>query len=103
MVIGNAWFSLTESLLLLAWHLLWDFRTIQDLAGMLPQNSPLGNKALVTANKMLNVFKYDDLSTITEARQIAEEVLGKGWAEKQEKIYDEGGRAPSVAISNCHM
>jgi hypothetical protein len=86
-----------------AWHLLWDFRTLNSLARVLPQSSPLQNKAMVTANQILNVFKWDDLSTIDEARKLAEEVLGKGWWEKGDKVYEEGGRAPSVAISNCHM
>lgn len=57
-----------------AWRLLWDFRTIRDLAKHLPENSPLGNLSMEVANKIMNTFKVDDLTTIAKCREIAEKV-----------------------------
>lgn len=57
-----------------AWRLLWDFRTIRDLAKNLPENSPLGNKCMEVGNRIMNVFKVGDLSTIAKCREIAEKV-----------------------------
>ena len=52
--------------------------------------SRLQNKALTVANKIMNVFNKNDLSTIGKARKLAEEVFGKGWEAKGASIYDEG-------------
>lgn len=57
-----------------AWRLLWDFRTIRDLAKSLPETSPLGNKCMEAGNSIMNVFKADDLSSIAKARKVAEKV-----------------------------
>lgn len=70
-----------------AWRLLWDFRTLKDLAKQLPDNSPLGTKCMETANSIMNVFKHDDLSTIKQARSLAEKVFGKGWEKLGADIY----------------
>lgn len=77
-----------------AWRLLWDFRTIRDLARAMPENSPLGNKCLEVGNgenlpsmslrveltlllsAIMNTFKPEDLSTIGKARKLAEKVRG---------------------------
>jgi len=71
----------------------------------MPDNSALQHTALSTANAMMNTFKHDDLSTIAKARNVAERVLGSGWAEKGAEIYKlkEGEPLPECfAISNCH-
>lgn len=87
-----------------AWHLLWDFRVLRDLARTLPAESRLASKALYTANEMLNVFRTEDLSTITKARKVAENIFGKGWQKKGADVYDEGdGDEPIWAMSNCHI
>lgn len=57
-----------------AWRLLWDFRAIKDLARQLDDRSPLGNKCLEVGNEIMNVFRPDDLDTITQCRKIAEKV-----------------------------
>lgn len=87
-----------------AWHMLWDFRVIKDLARTLPAESRLASKALYIGNEMLNVFRHDDLSTIGKARKIAEQILGKGWQEKGEKVFEEKNEdVPIYAMSNCHI
>lgn len=86
-----------------AWHLLWDFRILQDLARNLPAESRLGNKAIYVANEMLNIFRYDDLSTIAKARKAAEEVLGKGWQERGADVFEKTRDETVFAMSNCHI
>lgn len=86
-----------------AWHLLWDFRILKDLARALPADSRLGNKAMYTANAMLNVFRHDDLSTISKARKIAEDVLGKGWQNRGADVYEGTKDEQIYAMSNCHI
>lgn len=49
-------------------------------------------QALWVANRIQDTFRKSDLSTIKECRKLAEEILGKGWADKGAKIYDEGNR-----------
>lgn len=87
-----------------AWHMMWDFRVIKDLARILPAESRLASKALYVGNEMLNVFRHDDLSSIGKARKIAEQILGKGWQEKGEKVFAEKNEdVPIFAMSNCHI
>jgi alpha-mannosidase len=73
-----------------AWHLLWDFNLLKGCVRELPKTSVLQNKALWVANKIMDTFRINDLSTIAKCRKIAEEVLGKGWSEKGPKLYEEG-------------
>ncbi|PWN91943.1 putative AMS1-alpha-mannosidase [Acaromyces ingoldii] len=75
-----------------AWHLLWDFQLLQGCVNEMPRDGPLQNKALWVANRIQDTFRKSDLSTIKECRKLAEEILGKGWADKGAKIYDEGNR-----------
>lgn len=63
-----------------AWRLLWDFRTIRDLAREQPENSPLGNKCLEVGNSIMNTFKWDDHETIAKSRKLAEKVSLEAWA-----------------------
>lgn len=86
-----------------AWHLLWDFRTLKDLARGLPSDSRLGNKAMSVANEMLNVYRYDDHSTIAKARKVAEKVLGKGWQERGADVFEGTDDEQIFAMSNCHI
>jgi hypothetical protein len=87
-----------------AWHLLWDFRVLKDLARKWPADSRLGSKAMYVANEIMNVFRSDDLSTISKARKVAEEIFGQGWQDKGADVYEEDNdKAPIWAISNCHI
>ena len=87
-----------------AWRLLWDFRTIRDLARALPENSPLGNKCMEVGNAIMNTFKSDDLATIPAARKLAEKVFGKNWEELGHKIYKgDPADASTWGIGNCHI
>ncbi|KAH7908394.1 glycoside hydrolase family 38 protein [Hygrophoropsis aurantiaca] len=87
-----------------AWHLMWDFTTLRELVDTLPGNTPLQNKALVTANAIMNAFRTGSPSDVKAMRGIAEEVFGKGWAEKGAGIYNEGAaKALIVGISYCHI
>ncbi|KAG8215119.1 hypothetical protein J3R82DRAFT_8570 [Butyriboletus roseoflavus] len=87
-----------------AWHLMWDFNTLREIVDNLPGNSPLQNKALVTANSIMNAFKTGDPENIKEMRDIAENVFGKGWQVKGADVYQEGPeKAQVVGISYCHI
>ncbi|OJT14565.1 Alpha-mannosidase [Trametes pubescens] len=87
-----------------AWNLMWDFQTLRELTDSLPGNTSLQNKALTTANAIMNAFEKGDPSTITEARKLAEEVFGEGWAKKGAKIYDEGPEKARIwGIGHCHI
>jgi alpha-mannosidase len=89
---------------LAAGHLMWDFATLREIAETLPGNTVLQNKALVTANKIMNAFKSGDAENVHRMRGIAEDVFGKGWQAKGDKIYKEGPKsAQVVGISYCHI
>ncbi|KAJ7113374.1 glycoside hydrolase family 38 protein [Mycena epipterygia] len=106
----NRYFSLDMADLVVpnqeAWRLLWDFQTLRELVDTLPGNTPLQNKALVTANAIMNAFSAADPASIARARRIAEGVFGAGWEEKGAKIYEEeevGGRSLVWGIGHCHI
>ncbi|KAJ8597085.1 glycoside hydrolase family 38 protein [Rhizopogon salebrosus TDB-379] len=104
----NRYFSLASADLVVpnqdAWHLMWDFATLREIAETLPGNTVLQNKALVTANKIMNAFKSGDAENVHRMRGIAEDVFGKGWQAKGDKIYKEGPKsAQVVGISYCHI
>ena len=83
---------------------MWDFNTLREIVDTLPGNSPLQNKALVTANAIMNAFKTGDPENIKQMRGIAEDVFGKNWQEKGAAIYQEGPeKAQVVGISYCHI
>lgn len=87
-----------------AWRLLWDFRTIRDLARALPENSPLGNKCMEVGNAIMNTVKWDDLATIPKARKLAEGVFGREWEEAGYQIYKgDPADAATWGIGNCHI
>ena len=87
-----------------AWGLLMDFTTLREIADVLPSNTSLQNKALVTANEIMNILNKNDLDSIGRARKLAEEVLGKDWEKKQEKVYEEGPKRPLIwGIGYCHI
>ena len=75
---NNKYFKLVSADLVVprmeAWRLLWDFRTIRDLAKSLPETSPLGNKCMEVGNAIMNTFKANDLASIAKARKLAEKV-----------------------------
>ncbi|PFH50184.1 glycoside hydrolase family 38 protein [Amanita thiersii Skay4041] len=104
----NRYFTLASADLVVpnqeAWKLLWDFNTLTQLVDTLSGSTPLQNKALVAANKIMNVFKKGDASAVLEARRIAEEVFGEGWEAKGASIYDEGAQRAGVwGIGACHI
>ncbi|KAH0833839.1 glycoside hydrolase family 38 protein [Lanmaoa asiatica] len=85
-------------------HLMWDFTTLREIVDTLPGNTPLQNKALVTANAIMNAFETGDSENIKELRGIAEDVFGKRWREKGADIYQQGPeKAQIVGISYCHI
>ncbi|KAJ7106801.1 hypothetical protein C8R43DRAFT_207591 [Mycena crocata] len=47
-----------------AWRLLWDFTTLRELVDVLPGGTPLQNKALATANAIMNTFDHKDLCVL---------------------------------------
>ena len=83
---------------------MWDVYTLRQIIDNVSGNTELQNKALVTANKMMNVFDHKDPSSIGRARKVAEDIFGKGWAEKGEKIWEEGETKERVyGIGHCHI
>ncbi|KAI5117584.1 hypothetical protein M0805_004579 [Coniferiporia weirii] len=104
----NRFFALASADLVVpnedAWRLLWDFTTLRELADTLPGNSALQNKAVLTANAIMNAFNAGDPGSIARARVIAEDVLGAGWATKGAGIYKVGpARADVWGIGHCHI
>ncbi|KAF7428479.1 Glycoside hydrolase, 38 vacuolar alpha mannosidase [Pleurotus ostreatus] len=104
----NRYFTLASADLVVpnqqAWALFWDFVTLREIADTLPGNTPLQNKALSTANEIMNVFNKGDASDINRARKLAEEVFGEGWESKGAAIYDEGPKKSLVwGIGHCHI
>ena len=87
-----------------AWHLLWDFQTLRELTDSLPGNTELQNKALVTANAIMNVFEKGDIQSLSKARELAQGVFGEAWQKKAEKVYDEGAEKAQIwGIGHCHI
>jgi len=83
---------------------MWDFVTLREIVDSVPVNTALQNKALFTANKIMNAFKSGDPDNVNRMRGIAEDVFGKGWQAKGDKIYNEGPKkAQIVGISYCHI
>ena len=111
----NRYFTLASADLVVpnqeAWNLLWDFETLQQLVDTLPGNTPyvsldwnfrcssvirLQNKALVTANEIMNVFKRGDATAVFACRKKAQEVFGKDWDTKGAGIYEEGPEKSNI-------
>ncbi|KAJ3559346.1 hypothetical protein NM688_g401 [Phlebia brevispora] len=87
-----------------AWGLMLDFTTLREIADTLPGNTSLQNKALVTANEIMNVFSKNDISSVARSRKLAAEVFGESWEKKGEKIYDEGAKRAQIwGIGYCHI
>ncbi|KAK4047772.1 Glycoside hydrolase, 38 vacuolar alpha mannosidase [Microbotryomycetes sp. JL221] len=87
-----------------AWRLMWDMRTIRDLARALPENSVLGNKCMEVGNAIMNTFKVSDRESIAKCRKLAEKVFGQGWEELGHKIYkSDPAEASTWGIGNCHI
>ncbi|KAI0085525.1 glycoside hydrolase family 38 protein [Irpex rosettiformis] len=104
----NRYFSLASADLVVpnqeAWRLLWDFTTLKEISETLSGNSGLQNKALTVANEIMNVFNNRDLSSISRARKLAEEIFGEHWDKKGEMIYAEGPERPQIwGIGYCHI
>ena len=104
----NRYFGLASADLVVpnqeAWDLMLDFTTLREIADTIPGNTSLQNKALVTANEIMNVFNKNDVGSIARCRKLAEEVFGEGWAAQKEKIYDAGENKPQIwGIGYCHI
>ncbi|KAI0713074.1 glycoside hydrolase family 38 protein [Cerioporus squamosus] len=104
----NRYFGLASADLVVpnmeAWHLLWDFQALRQISESVPGNTALQNKALTTANAIMNVFEKGDVHSLTAARNLAEEVFGEDWAQKGEKVYEEGAEKAQVwGIGHCHI
>ena len=111
----NRYFTLASADLVVpnqeAWNLLWDFEALQQLVDTLPGNTPyvslywnfkcssairLQNKALVTANEIMNIFKRGDATAVFACRKKAQEVFGKDWDTKGAGIYEEGPEKSNI-------
>ncbi|KAI0287851.1 glycoside hydrolase family 38 protein [Russula brevipes] len=89
---------------MIAWGLLWDFTTLRELIGTLPENSTLQNKALTVANAIMNTFYKNDPGSIPAARKLADEVLGDNWEARDAGIYEQGPKEAQVwGIGHCHI
>ncbi|KAF9264572.1 glycoside hydrolase family 38 protein [Marasmius fiardii PR-910] len=103
----NRYFSLASADLVVpnqdAWHLLWDFTTLREIADTVPGNSSLQNKALVAANEIMNTFGNGDAPSIRKCRRIAESVFGEGWQAEADKIYKNPEEANVWGIGHCHI
>lgn len=87
-----------------AWHLLWDFTTLKELASTLPGNTPLQNQAITVANEIMNVFEHGTAADVEKARKLAEQVFGEGWQAKGDGVYKEGtGEKRIWGIGHCHI
>jgi hypothetical protein len=82
-------------------RLSWDFELLASLPEVLPQQSPLGNKARALANKIMNTFD-GTMDSVRECRQLAEDVMGKGW---QEDANKQTGQEEGTlwALGYCHI
>ncbi|KAF7980211.1 hypothetical protein HWV62_39313 [Athelia sp. TMB] len=104
----NKYFSLASADLVVpnqeAWHLMWDFHTLQQLIDTLPGNTSLQNKALYIANEIMNTFQGGSPTDLQRCRSLVEEVFGKGWAAKGADIYKEGEqKVQIIGCGNCHI
>lgn len=80
---------------------MWDFETLRQLNDVLPEQSPLANKARHTANRIMNEYR-GTLESVKACRKIAHDVLGQGWQshlEKSEKEED----GTLWALGYCHI
>jgi alpha-mannosidase len=71
-------------------HLMWDFTLLHQITESLPWDSPVTNRALYTANAIMNEFDPLDLKSLKRCRKIAEGMLGEDWEKKIEASRDEG-------------
>ncbi|KAF9070390.1 glycosyl hydrolases family 38 N-terminal domain-containing protein [Rhodocollybia butyracea] len=96
----NRYFSLASADLVVpnqeAWHLLWDFQTLREIADSVSGNTSLQNKAIVVANEIMNAFKSGDASDIHRCRKLAEQVFG-------EDVYKDYKQAQIWGIGHCHI
>lgn len=82
-------------------RLSWDFELLATLPQVLPDQSPLGNKARTVANKIMDTFD-GSMGSVAECRRLAEEVMGKNWQEEANKQMgqDEGSL---WCLGYCHI
>ncbi|KAF5391900.1 hypothetical protein D9757_001700 [Collybiopsis confluens] len=86
-----------------AWHLLWDFTTLREMADSVPGNTSLQNKAIVVANEIMNTFKNGNEEDVRRCRKLAENVFGKHWQAESEHIYKDSEQAQIWGIGHCHI
>jgi alpha-mannosidase len=86
-------------------RLKYDFETLRQLSEVLPAQSPLANKARMTANNIMNAFD-GTLESVATCRGLAEECLGKDWDNRIAKAR--GGKGPDPdgqlwSLGHCHI
>ena len=104
----NRYFSLGSADLVVpnmeAWQLLWDFQTLREIVDSIPGNTSHQNKALVTANAIMNAFEKGDVQSLGRARALADDIFGAGWQDKGAGVYEEGAENAQVwGIGHCHI
>ena len=104
----NRYFGLASADLVVpnmeAWHLMWDFQTLREIVDSIPGNTSLQNKALVTANAIMNAFEKGDVQSLGRARALADDIFGADWQEKGAGVYEEGAEKAQVwGIGHCHI
>jgi alpha-mannosidase len=92
-----------------AWHLMWDFNLLVQIAKEDNASSPLSERAMRAANEVINVFEVEDkVGTIEKARKIVEGILGEGWQKEAEGVWEKGGEkskgeAKLWGLGHCHI
>ncbi|OLY81394.1 Alpha-mannosidase G, partial [Smittium mucronatum] len=78
-----------------AWQLMYDTRTIADMAMFLGNDNPRGLLALSTANQIANIFDFENPDeSIAQARVISKKFLSEKASSSAHKI---------TTIGNCHI
>ncbi|KIK63743.1 glycoside hydrolase family 38 protein [Collybiopsis luxurians FD-317 M1] len=103
----NRYFTLASADLVVpnqeAWHLLWDFTTLREIADSVSGNTSLQNKAIIVANEIMNTFRSGDSTDIRRCRTLAERVFGEHWQEEGENVYKDNKQAQIWGIGHCHI
>ncbi|KAL7422655.1 Glycoside hydrolase, 38 vacuolar alpha mannosidase [Cryptotrichosporon argae] len=88
-----------------AWRLRWDFDTLHQLVNDLPGDCSLSQRALYAANEIMNVFREGDSSSIKDAREVAERVLGEDWEKviAKESKTAEKQQGTLWGVGHCHI
>ncbi|WWC72433.1 uncharacterized protein I206_106395 [Kwoniella pini CBS 10737] len=88
-----------------AWRLLWDFNAIHQVYNTLPDDSPLSKHSMYVANEIMNTFKRGSLESVTKARKLAQEILGKEWEKEIAKDSKNAVEQKGTlwGVGHCHI